>query len=48
MCIVVLAETSEGLAGPRKFLRELIGIAALSDLAGSILVEPFIAVKAGT
>ena len=30
---------SEGLVGPREFLRELVGVAALSDLTGSILVE---------
>ena len=31
------------------FLRELVvGVAALNDLAGSIIVESFIVVKAGT
>ena len=41
MCIIVLVEISERLAGPRKFLRELVGVAALSDIVGSILVEIF-------
>ena len=39
MCIVVLARTSERLAGSREFLRELVGVAAPSDLARSILVK---------
>ena len=34
-CIVVLAGTSEGLAGPRV----LVGVAAPSDLAGSSYSE---------
>ena len=34
VCIVGLAGTCEGLAGPREFKRELIGVVAPSDLAG--------------
>ena len=39
VCIVVLTGTSEGLVCLREFLRELIGVAISSDLAGSILVK---------
>ena len=36
---VVLAGTSEGLAGPRVLRELIVGVAAPSDLMGSILVE---------
>ena len=39
VCIVILVGTNEGLAGPRVFLRELVGVAVPGDLVGSILVE---------
>ena len=41
-CAVVLTKTSEGLAGPRI----LIGVAAPTNLAGSIIVKIIHAVKA--
>ena len=37
VCIVILAGTGEGLASPREFLRELVGVATPSDLAGSCI-----------
>ena len=36
---VVLTGTSEGLAGPRVLEGALVGVAAPSDLAGSIVVK---------
>ena len=39
MCIIVLTGTSEGLAGPRAFLMEFVGVVIPNDLTGSILVE---------
>ena len=47
MSCVVLVGTSEGLASPRILERAHCGVAAPSDLAGSILVKYFIVVKAG-
>ena len=35
-CCVVLAGTSEGLAGPRVLRELVVGVAAPSDLAGSL------------
>ena len=47
LACVVLAGTSEGLASP-EFLRELVvGVAAPSDLAGSILVKILHSVEGG-
>jgi len=45
---VVLARTSEGLVSPRVLKGARVGVAASSDLAGSIIVEIFVVLKAGT
>ena len=48
LACVVLAGTSEGLAGPRVLEGLVVGVAAPSDPMGSILEESFIVLKAGT
>ena len=45
---VVLAGASEGLVGLRVLKGLVVGVTAPSELAGLIIVETFIVLKAGT
>ena len=48
LACVVLAGTSEGLAGPRVLEEARLGVAAPSDLTGSLQWKFFIVLKVGT